>query len=331
MGRIVPAVLVLAVGWQGVGGMRAPRPPERPANRSTATTHGREEGLAITARIEVPGAVNVARGYGSVWVSGFGALTRISPATNRIEATIPVRGVEDFSRVAIGEGSVWVSADRGLVYRIDPRTDRVRDTIRVGDVSIGTIAAGAGYLWVANLGPGQATLVRIDPRTGQAVGERIAIASGPDYALFAGGALWVSGDRTIDRIDPQTGTVTRVQSTYGAGSLAFGDASVWSTSWRLDASGNEIDSVIRIDPATAEVAERILVRRANGVAFADGIVWVMAARLRTVLRLDPATGRVIGSPLRIPGRQLISIAAMGMSAWIADYNDQILTRVEVVG
>ncbi len=133
--------------------------------------------LAIAARVQVPGAVSLAAGYGSVWVSGFGELTRVDQASGQIEATIPVKGVEDFSRVEIGEGSVWVSADGGIVYRVDPGTNQVVETIDTGDV-IGPIAVGDAYLWVASPGAGASdpgTLIRIDPRTGLEVETPISV------------------------------------------------------------------------------------------------------------------------------------------------------------
>jgi hypothetical protein len=40
-------------------------------------------------------------------------------------ATVETPGTEGHSRVAVGEGAVWVTADGGKVYRIDPVTNAV--------------------------------------------------------------------------------------------------------------------------------------------------------------------------------------------------------------
>ena len=69
--------------------------------------------------------------------------------------------------MALAEASVWVTKnDANAVVQIDPRTNQVVATIRVGDprpgVSILALAAGAGSLWVV---AGRAeTVYRLDPR-----------------------------------------------------------------------------------------------------------------------------------------------------------------------
>ena len=54
--------------------------------------------------------------------------------------------------MAVGEGSVWVATNHypegGHLFRIDPRTNRVVATIRIGNRPQG-IAAGQGAVWVA--------------------------------------------------------------------------------------------------------------------------------------------------------------------------------------
>lgn len=294
---------------------------------------GLQGDLAIAARIQVPGAVSLATGYGSVWVSGFGELTRVDPVTGSIETTIPVKGVEDFSRVTIGEGSVWVSADAGIVYRVDPETNEVVTTIQTGLVDM-SLAVGAGYLWVAGPGTGPGMLVRIDLQTGQEVGTPVTVGSDPHDVVFDEGALWVSGGAGIERIDPATGAVTKVPGIVRTDTLAVGAGSIWSTTYVSSTDEVTTERVLRVDPVTMQVVDEIPVPLASAVAFADGVVWVMTSPTRThpgrVLRIDPATDQVVGNALPILGPQPISIVAEDTSAWIADYTDQALTRIEVV-
>lgn len=101
---------------------------------------------------------------------------------------------------------------------------------------------------------------------------------------------------------------------------------------------------MRIDPATARVLASIPVRRAIGVAFGDGEVWVMTeppSRSKkvflpsrkhpgTVVRIDLGTNRVFSSPVRVPGLQPISVAFASGSAWVADYYDSTVSRVDVL-
>ncbi|MGH2714081.1 MAG: ABC transporter substrate-binding protein [Thermoleophilaceae bacterium] len=91
--------------------------------------------------------------------------------------------------IALGEGAVWVSnRDDGTVSRIDPGTDSVTDTVRVGG-SPEAIAAGEGSIWVADTAGG--TVVRINPRA-RRVSDRISVESSPVALLVAQGSVWAS-------------------------------------------------------------------------------------------------------------------------------------------
>jgi DNA-binding beta-propeller fold protein YncE len=130
-----------------------------------------------------------------------------------------------------------------------------------------------------------------------------------------------------------------VSATREPGSLSIGAGALWST-----ASTHGDSQVVRIDPATARVVASIRVRRAIGVAFGGGDAWVMTQppsksknvflpsrkRPGTVVRIDPGTNRVFGSPVQVPGLQPISVAFASGSAWIADYYDATVSRVDVL-
>jgi YVTN family beta-propeller protein len=117
---------------------------------------------SVSARIPLgvglPAALAI--GEDAIWVAaragfrccppkavGTGTLTRIDPATNTVEATIPIGG--EPAGVAVGEGSIWI-ADAGTrsVVRVDPAANRVAARIRVGARPRG-IAVGGGSVWVS--------------------------------------------------------------------------------------------------------------------------------------------------------------------------------------
>jgi YVTN family beta-propeller protein len=61
--------------------------------------------------------------------------------------TTLARGLPD--AVAVGEGAVWVlNGGDGTLSHVDPATNRVVETIRVGK-DADSVAAGAGYVWVS--------------------------------------------------------------------------------------------------------------------------------------------------------------------------------------
>ena len=97
-----------------------------------------------------PGGIAV--GEGGVWVANSidGTLSRINPADNSVVATSVGRGP---NAVAVGGGSVWVTNRYdGTVSRIDAKTNRVTDTIRVGESPGGIAATGTG-IWVSARAP----------------------------------------------------------------------------------------------------------------------------------------------------------------------------------
>lgn len=105
-----------------------------------------------------PGRVVV--GEGGVWVVNRGdhSVTRIDPATNKVVATIPVgHGIGD-GDIAVGAGSVWLSAPGMPLVRIDPRSNRAVQ--RFTGEGGGAVAVAFGSVWVAT-GPG--TTSRFDP------------------------------------------------------------------------------------------------------------------------------------------------------------------------
>ena len=86
----------------------------------------------------------------------------IDPRTNRVAETTG-SALQSTSGIAVGGGSVWVTAEReGVVWRIEPGPEPGSRPIDVGS-GVNYIAYGAGAVWVANYVDG--TLSRIDPGT----------------------------------------------------------------------------------------------------------------------------------------------------------------------
>jgi YVTN family beta-propeller protein len=86
---------------------------------------------------------------------------------------------------------VWVTSPLAdLVGRVDARTGRLTDTIRVGRVASG-VAAGGGDVWVANHLDG--TVSRLDAQRRKAT-NTIEVGGRPAEVALAGGAVWVTVD-----------------------------------------------------------------------------------------------------------------------------------------
>ncbi len=325
----VAALLVAGVGVPlgvllGLRGSSEPPPVTRPSLVRPVPD----------VRIRVPsGAVDVAVGDGAVWISGFGAVSRLDPRTSEVVATIETPGTEDFSRVAVGEGAVWVTADGGKVYRIDPATNAVVATIPVVGPIMG-VWAEDGSVWVTRPAEGIGELVRIDPATNAVVGEPIEVGPGPVSVISGFGALWVTNTSppSVVRVDPASGEVRTVGSLTG--DLSVADGSLWAA---LD------DQVVRADPETGQPIETFSIPRAVAVAASEGLVWVLALPesssptlfypikgTAALWEIDPANNRIVGQPVRIDDLQPIALAAGDGAVWVADYDSATVTRFGLV-
>jgi YVTN family beta-propeller protein len=135
----------------------------------------------------------------AVWVVDLSEhLTRLSPASVRPTGTINLGVIP--TAVAAGFGSVWAAAPeptggRVAVWRVDPDTVRVTQTIPVGkaDAYLETLglAVGAGSIWLTKYEEG--TLFRIDPGTGT-VEAKIELGGHPRGIAVAAGRVWVTID-----------------------------------------------------------------------------------------------------------------------------------------
>jgi DNA-binding beta-propeller fold protein YncE len=101
------------------------------------------------ARVQLPaGYVDVATGFGSVWIADdeSGTIVRVDPRRNVIQRTYELGG-SPFG-VAVGADAVWAASDDGTVARIDPETDDVA-VVQVGGAPRTLDLEGAGGVWVS--------------------------------------------------------------------------------------------------------------------------------------------------------------------------------------
>jgi DNA-binding beta-propeller fold protein YncE len=317
------------------------RPPPRRGARDPRLQ--RAVRPVLGARIHVPPrAVDVVAEDGTLWVAGPGTVSRLDPATGRVEARIRTPDTGDYSQIAFVARSAWVTTGGGVVYRIDSLTNRVVATVHVGG-SLQGIAVGGGRVWVTRTlqGPGQ--LIRIDPRTNKVAGPPIKVGPGPGQVTYGHGTVWVqnTSPRSVMRIDPTTGHVTTVIGVvpvaYGSfvvGAIAVGYGSLWSA---------VNDTLIRVDPRTGQVIASVQIPRAQEIAIGDGEVWVLAAprsssptlfypikHTAALWEVDPNSNRIIGKPIRLDALQPIAVTAADRNVWVADYATATVTRLRLL-
>jgi streptogramin lyase len=284
-----------------------------------------------------PGITDIAVGTEGVWVTGGSGVTRIDPATNQVLARIPVPGTGDHSRIAIGEGSVWVTApelrgdgSRGNLVRIDPATSEIEATFHIGGPITG-LGIGGGSVWVTIPGIGPGRLLAIDPATGEVL-HRLRVGESPGSPVYGYGFMWVDSTDSLTKIDPVTGSV--VDELPGPNVESSGDGSLW---------GVGDDSVIRFDPVSGRIQATVSVPRAAGVSVDGTTVWVLVfprssdpalfypiKGTAAIERIDPATNAVIGEPLPLMDLQPLALSSGDGEVWVADFDQGVVTRIAVL-
>jgi virginiamycin B lyase len=225
----------------------------------------------------------LATGFGSLWVPlcGDQALARVDLKEGKVTATIPIRIGDSEGGLAEGAGSIWLVTDnKGTLARIDPATNRVVAEIQVAAGSF-AVAFGEGAIWVT--GTETNVLTRINPDTNLVV-ETIPVGKAPRFLTIGGGFIWTlnqtNGD--VSKVDPKTNKVVEtieVGVPGRGGEIAFGEGSVWVTSFEFPIS--------RIDPALGKVVQQFVGDGGDAIRVGLGSVWLSNIRAGTVWRLDP--------------------------------------------
>ena len=170
------------------------------------------------------GFPGIAVGAGAVWaINPDQTISRIDPKTGGRIATVDARA----STIAAGDAGVWfVDADRPAVTQIDPRTNRVGQTISTGANVLLGIAVGAGSVWAT--GENEGLVWRIDPGP-HPVTRSIDTGAGVSFITFGDGMVWAANfvDGKVSRIDPHTNAVTATVPIGASQAIAAGEGSVW--------------------------------------------------------------------------------------------------------
>jgi streptogramin lyase len=218
----------------------------------------------VTARI--PGLRDpFAYGDGGLWATsdgdrpGVGALVRIDPTTAQIESTIEIPGLAVY--LAVGEGAVWVMAYKvrrgsivgGQILRVDARSGSVTEAFPGGDRTMSLPVVVGGFVWISGEDEGRTGMFRLDPETGQVVGEPLVFGTSINSPVgVSDGGIWYIGDRPGGQVISRLNTATREFDSFLeldlavarpsidlAATLAPGWESLWLASHRR--------SVLRID------------------------------------------------------------------------------------
>jgi YVTN family beta-propeller protein len=245
-----------------------------------------------------------------------------------------------------------VDVTANSVAVVDPRTRSVIDVIRVGE-NPGPVSAGAGGVWVLNLG--SATLSRIDARTRslletKGIGGTISGGGTPGNVAASAQEVWVNAAGCNG---PDPGAVLHVFSA-GVGDLAGMDdvslagavpeprgphvpphglsgcglAARGTSAW---VATNVPSGIARVDHDTVAgrshvVWGRPLPNLTDTLAVGHGSVWAVDPAQHVIRRLDPKTGRITAQ--LHAGLDPVAIATDARAVWVADAGDNSVLRID---
>ena len=221
---------------------------------------------------------------------------------------------------------------------------------RVALAAAAVAVAVVGGLLFAFLGRGSAdaealvprpnTILRVDPQTNE-ISDVMDVGSQPNATAVRGGTLWAfnQGDQTIAEVDPRTDEVRhRTRLRVVAADLGFGNGPLLAADARsawvigIDAADGQ-SRLVRVPRGGDGIRTYAYGLRLNAVAAARGSVWLVGRSGRTgaVLRVDPATGRVLGRrplPSRVLGVEGQGLAVGGGFVWITNASGAQVYRLD---
>ncbi len=235
-------------------------------------------------------------------------LSRLQP-----DATVQIGGSPDW--IAIGD-DVWVSNNpKGIVTRIDPRTNKTSQTLTGFSKPCAGLAIGFGSLWVPNCGA--KNVARVDLKSGKITSTIATTIADSEGGIATGaGSVWVVADAksTLVRIDPeQNKIVGHISLPEGCYTPAFAFDSVWVACTKQD-------TVVRVDPTINKILTAIKVGpQPRFLSAGEGAVWTLNQSDGTVSRIEPSTNKVIATiEVGIPGEGG-DISAEEGSVWATSF------------
>jgi len=305
---ILPLVLVAACS----------SPATTPSPSSLPSPAPAPSGVRVVATVEVgQEAYGLAVTDDAVWATSFqgGTLTRVDPATNTAGA--PLRLGAGAATLMAEGGSLWVGGygDPATVWRVDPASGKVVDTVSAGELC-------CDFAWDGR------SAWAVDPRGAVLrVGgvERWPILmdrNAHTNVVYAGGLLWASSDTTVlTATDPTTGEARQRVEVGGGVPFLVHDGLLW---------GAAPTTLWAIDPATGRMERNVPLTDSIEVlslGFAGDDIWVgirRPGRVGAVLRLS-AAGAVLDElrEVDIPAR----IAFGFGSVWVTDSGSGSLFRI----
>ncbi|HEX6844958.1 MAG TPA: hypothetical protein VF235_07585 [Actinomycetota bacterium] len=241
-----------------------------------------------------------------------GTVSRIDPETGEIREAFDgnVAGI-----VADPGAAVWGAVDGRWLVRIDATTGRTLRRLEIAEEPVfgvrdaGWPAVGGGWLWltVPEGRSGEDELWRIDPEDGR-IDARVSIPSNPLPVVFLRGAVWISHEEGVLRVDARTLERRLVAVGPFPGVAALGRDGIW-----VPVSGG----ADRLDPATGTVREELRFPVSpRGLAVIGPRLWLTTDTGVTIVDRDGTVVRIVELTEPSDDEGPIAIVRLGDSVWV---------------
>ena len=241
----------------------------------------------VIATVPLPGeaCAGLAVAAGSLWAPLCGkvpALARIDLATNQLAEVLGPGPAAAEGGIASDGESLWMVTDaKGALVRIDARSGRVTQTVRIPPGSYNPLYSD-GVVWVTGHETGEVTAV--DAPTGRIVAT-VPVGAGPRFLTAGGGAVWIllQGTGEVVRIDARTHQViARIAAGLvgPGGDITFGADAVWPTLFGAP--------LTRIEARTGRIVRQWTGPGGDSLAWAFGAVWLTDYKAGTIARYPAA-------------------------------------------
>ncbi|GAA3643464.1 NHL repeat-containing protein [Microlunatus ginsengisoli] len=198
--------------------------------------------------------------------------------------------------LAAVDGDVWVASQNAPdLFRIDPTTNRVVQTVDIRQASCGQLLEAFGDLLTMPCIDSTQSIV-VDGRSGSIRGT-IPDSGGMNAAAGAD-SLWIPNHRgtALKRINPRTLKIEK-RIRVETGMVAFDGRFIWSGAADLSSQSN--GHLAKIDPITNRVVARYRLSRMDGpyMTYGFGALWFKPFTNPTMYRFELASGTPTEKPV----------------------------------
>jgi heat shock protein HslJ len=234
-------------------------------------------------------------GEGTIFLTTGSTLLMLDAQSGTVLNRFDLSSLGSLHDVVQSRSETWVTSSsrdgREVLARIDLDTGEVIQSISAGE---GDLVEAAGYLFTASDGPSGASIVRVEPSSGD-ITSVPGVAPGAMAAV--GAHVWVASETGLTCVDAVDLTSCGEVAITRPGLLATDGPRLWV----LSLTGSRSSRLYLPDPEQPA----------------------------TVTMIDGATGEVLAGPLALPDATPATISAFDGHAWVGFHDTGRIVRIDM--